>query len=134
MGNSGNSEVELGFSRQMKGGKSLSATLTPKNKDLEVELVDSSFEDGATWTATANMALDDAANMKDSAKLSLKRSWAWLVQVYRQACSQSPRRRCIVVDCASASGGKTVTYVLMPSWYCSHVCFFTLLRLRRPEL
>jgi hypothetical protein len=75
--NSGNSEVELGFSRQMKGGKSLSATLTPKNKDLEVELVDSSFEDGATWTATANMALDDAANMKDSAKLSLKRSWAW---------------------------------------------------------
>jgi hypothetical protein len=74
--NSGNSEVELGYSRQLKDGKALSATLGA-NKDLEVELVDSSFEDGATWTATANMALDDAANMKDNAKVTLKRSWAW---------------------------------------------------------
>jgi len=75
--NSGDAEVEVGFSRQLKEGKSLSATLTPKTKDLEVELVDASFEDGATWTATANVPLNDAASVKDSAKVTLKRSWAW---------------------------------------------------------
>jgi len=75
--NSGDAEVELGFSRQLKDGKSLSATLAPKNKDLEVNLVDSSFEDGATWTATANVPLEDASNVKNNAKVTLKRSWAW---------------------------------------------------------
>jgi len=75
--NSGESEVEVGFSRQLKEGKSLSATLTPKSKDLEVELVDSSFESGATWTATANVALDDTASIANNAKVTLKRSWAW---------------------------------------------------------
>jgi len=75
--NSGDAEVEVGFSRQLKAGKSLSATLTPKNKDLEVELVDSSFENGATWTATANLPLEDASGITNNAKVSLKRSWAW---------------------------------------------------------
>jgi hypothetical protein len=75
--NSGESELELGFSRQLKEGQSLSATLTPASKDLEVNLVDSSFENGATWTATANVGLDDASSIADNAKVTLKRSWAW---------------------------------------------------------
>jgi len=75
--NSGDTAVEVGFSRQLKEGKSLSATLTPASKDLEVELVDSSFEQGATWTATANVGLDDASSIADNAKVTLKRSWAW---------------------------------------------------------
>jgi hypothetical protein len=75
--NSGDTEVEVGFSRQLKEGKSLSATLAPKTKDLEVELVDSSFESGATWTATANVPLEDASGISNNAKVTLKRSWAW---------------------------------------------------------
>jgi len=74
---SGDSALEVGFSRQLKDGQSLSATLTPASKDLEVELVDSSFENGATWTATANVGLDDASSIADNAKVTLKRSWAW---------------------------------------------------------
>jgi hypothetical protein len=75
--NSGDSALEVGFSRQLKDGQSVSATLTPASKDLEVELVDSSFENGATWTATANVGLDDASSIADNAKVTLKRSWAW---------------------------------------------------------
>ena len=50
------------------------ATLTPADKNLDVELVDSKFEDGATWTAKASVPLEDA---KDGAKVSLKRAWTW---------------------------------------------------------
>jgi len=75
--NSGDADVEVGFSRSLKEGQTLSATLTPKSKDVELELVDSSFEEGATWTATANVPLEDTSNILDAAKLTLKRSWSW---------------------------------------------------------
>jgi len=71
--NSGESAVEVGYSTDLSESRSLSATLTPASKDLEVELVDSGFESGATWTATATANLEDAA----AAKVTLKRSWAW---------------------------------------------------------
>ena len=71
--NSGESAVEVGYSTDLSDSRSLSATLTPASKDLEVELVDSGFESGATWTATATANLEDAA----AAKVTLKRSWAW---------------------------------------------------------
>lgn len=75
--NSGDSALEFGFSRQLKDGQSLSATLTPASKDLELQLVDNTFESGASWTATANLGLDDASSIADNAKVTLKRSWAW---------------------------------------------------------
>jgi len=74
---SGNSEVEVGFRRKLKEGQELNAVLTPKSRDLEVSLVDSAFEDGATWTATANVPLEDTSNILDAAKVTLKRSWSW---------------------------------------------------------
>jgi hypothetical protein len=72
--NDSSAAFEVGYSRDLEDGRQLSATLTPADKNLEVELVDSKFEDGATWTATANVPLEDA---KDGAKLSLKRAWTW---------------------------------------------------------
>ena len=66
--------VELGYERQLEAGRTVSATLTPADKNLDVELVDSKFEDGATWTAKASVPLEDA---KDGAKVSLKRAWTW---------------------------------------------------------
>merc|ERR1712159_114901 len=40
---------ELGYEHDLEQGKQVSATLHPDNKELEVEYVDSKFEDGATW-------------------------------------------------------------------------------------
>lgn len=69
---------ELGYQRDLEDGRQVSATLTPADKNLDVELVDSKFESGATWTAKASVPLDgDNANLLDAAKLSLKRAWAW---------------------------------------------------------
>lgn len=68
---------EVGYSRDLEDGKSLSATLSPESKDLEIEYTDTSFEDGATWTATANLPLDSDDNIMDSASVTLSRSWDW---------------------------------------------------------
>jgi hypothetical protein len=69
------STYELGYERDLEEGKTLSATLVPADKSLEVELVDTNFESGATWTATANIPTD--SYLLDDAKVSLKRAWAW---------------------------------------------------------
>jgi hypothetical protein len=74
----GATSYELGYEHNLEDGRDVSATLKPDAKDLEVEYVDNKFESGATWTATANVPLEaGASNLLDSAKLSLKRSWAW---------------------------------------------------------
>jgi hypothetical protein len=65
---------EVGYQRELEDGRTLSATMTPADKNVDIELVDSKFESGATWTAKATVPLEDA---KDNAKLSLKRSWTW---------------------------------------------------------
>jgi hypothetical protein len=65
---------ELGYERELQEGRHVSATVKPADKNMDVELVDSKFESGATWTATASVPLEDA---KDNAKLSLKRAWTW---------------------------------------------------------
>eukprot|EP00967_Tisochrysis_lutea_P002553 scaffold3132_cov30-Tisochrysis_lutea.AAC.1 len=71
-------DVELGFERTLEEGKVLSASFRPDKSDLEVSLEDSTFESGATWTATANVALDsDPSNLLDAARVTLKRSWGW---------------------------------------------------------
>lgn len=49
-----------------------------KAGSLEVSFEDSTFESGATWTATANVGLEgDAVSILDNAKVTLKRSWGW---------------------------------------------------------
>jgi len=71
-------DVELTFERTLEEGKVLHASFKPDKSDLEVSLSDSTFESGATWTATANVALDtDPANLLDAARVTLKRSWGW---------------------------------------------------------
>ena len=70
--------IEVGYERDLEDGRTLSATLTPADKNLEVELVDTKFESGATWTAKASVPLDgDSSNLIDAATLSLKRAWSW---------------------------------------------------------
>jgi len=68
---------ELGYSRSLEEGKDVSATFSPDSHELEVEYVDSKFEDGATWTATATVDTDNVGNLADATQLKLKRSWAW---------------------------------------------------------
>jgi len=68
---------ELGYSRSLEEGKDVSATFTPTNNQLEVEYVDSKFENGATWTATASVDTSDPSNVLDATKVTLKRQWSW---------------------------------------------------------
>ena len=68
--------IELGYERELEAGRTLSATLTPADKNLEVEITDTKFESGATWTATATVPLE-GDNMVDAAKLTLTRAWSW---------------------------------------------------------
>jgi len=68
---------EVGYSRSLDEGKEVSATFTPSSNQLEVEYVDSKFENGATWTATANVDTSDVSNVLDATKVTLKRQWSW---------------------------------------------------------
>lgn len=68
---------EVSFEKELETGRSVTATLTPKSQNLEVEYKDDTFESGASWTATANVPLDDANNILDAAKLTLSRAWTW---------------------------------------------------------
>jgi len=68
---------EVGYSRELEDGKEVSATFTPDSSELEVEYIDSKFEDGATWTAKASVDTSDAGNILDATKLTLKRAWSW---------------------------------------------------------
>lgn len=73
----GATSFELGYSTTLEGGQEVSATFAPDSNELEVEYVDSKFEKGATWTATATVDTSDAGNIVDAASLKLKRSWSW---------------------------------------------------------
>jgi hypothetical protein len=68
---------ELGYSRELEEGKEVSASFTPDSSELNVEYVDSKFENGATWTAKATVDTGDAGNILDATKLTLKRAWSW---------------------------------------------------------
>ena len=70
------SAIEVEYERDLEDGRTLSATLTPADKNLEVEVTDTKFESGATWTATASVPLE-GDNMVDAAKLTLTRAWSW---------------------------------------------------------
>jgi hypothetical protein len=67
---------EVGYSRNLEAGRDLEATFNPDSKNLDVELVDTKFESGATWTAKASVPLE-GNNILDAAQLTLKRSWSW---------------------------------------------------------
>jgi len=68
---------EVGYSRSVNGAD-VSATYASSDQSLDVEYVDSKFEDGATWTAKLSVDTGDMADSKlDAAKLTLKRPWAW---------------------------------------------------------
>mmetsp|Transcript_26084 Transcript_26084/g.43075 ORF Transcript_26084/g.43075 Transcript_26084/m.43075 type:complete len:130 (-) Transcript_26084:162-551(-) len=66
-------EYELGYSIEPVRGKLVSATITPANNVLKVEMADSSFEPGATWKGTTNI---DARTGKMS-KVTITRAWNW---------------------------------------------------------
>merc|ERR1711924_137266 len=69
------SATEVTYDRALEDGRSVSTTYTPSSKNLEIEYTDDGFESGATWTATANVGLDDGDNILDAASVSVKRSW-----------------------------------------------------------
>jgi len=74
----GDTSYEVGYQRSLDNGRDVSATFTPADKNLEVEYTDKNFERDATWTVNANVPLESgSSNVLDSAKLTLKRSWAW---------------------------------------------------------
>jgi hypothetical protein len=73
----GATAYEVGYDRNLEDGRDVSATFSPDSKNLEVEYTDTTFESGATWTATAAIPLESGDNILDSASLKLKRSWSW---------------------------------------------------------
>jgi hypothetical protein len=77
--NGGSASYEVGYEHKLEDGRDVSATFRPGDKDLDIEYVDNKFESGATWTAKANVPLDNGGsnNILDAAKLTLKRSWSW---------------------------------------------------------
>jgi len=68
---------EVGYDTNIEDGRDVSATYKPDSNTLEVDYTDTTFEKGATWTASAEVPLEDSNNIMDAAKLSLKRSWTW---------------------------------------------------------
>jgi hypothetical protein len=72
----GDTSYEVGYEHNLEAGRDVSATFRPGAKELDVELVDNKFENGATWTAKAEVPLD-GGNAVENAKLSLRRSWNW---------------------------------------------------------
>jgi hypothetical protein len=78
MGGENAPTYELGYERDLEDGRQVSATLQPANKNVDIELVDNKFEQGAVWTAKASVPLEgDAKGVLDAAKVSLKRAWTW---------------------------------------------------------
>jgi len=70
---------EVGYDHNLEDGRDISATVKPNSKEVEIDYVDNKFENGATWTASASVPLENSgsSNMLDAAKLTLKRSWKW---------------------------------------------------------
>merc|ERR1712106_1032578 len=52
------SAIEVEYERDLEDGRTLTASLTPADKNLEVEVTDTKFESGATWTAKASVPLE----------------------------------------------------------------------------
>jgi hypothetical protein len=77
--NGGDASYEVGYDHNLEDGRDVSATIKPNSKEVNVDYVDNKFESGATWTASANVPLENSGNnnILDAAKLTLKRSWAW---------------------------------------------------------
>jgi hypothetical protein len=77
--NGGDVAYEVGYDHNLEQGRDISATIKPKDKQVEIDYVDNKFENGATWTASASVPLENSGNnnILDAAKLSLKRSWQW---------------------------------------------------------
>jgi len=73
----GDASYEVGYDHNLESGRDVSATFKGDSGELAVDYVDSKFESGATWTASASVPADAGSNVLDAAKLSLKRSWAW---------------------------------------------------------
>jgi hypothetical protein len=70
---------EVGYDHNLEEGRDISATIKPNSKEVEIDYVDNKFENGATWTASASVPLENSGNnnILDAAKLTLKRSWQW---------------------------------------------------------
>jgi hypothetical protein len=77
--NEGDASYEIGYDHNLEEGRDVSATIKPKSREVEIDYVDNKFENGATWTASASVPLENSGsnNMLDAAKLTLKRSWKW---------------------------------------------------------
>ena len=75
----GDVTTEVSYDHNLEAGRDISATLKPGSKQLDVDYVDNKFENGATWTASASVPLENSgsSNLLDAAKVTLKRSWAW---------------------------------------------------------
>jgi hypothetical protein len=77
--NEGDASYEIGYDHNLEEVRDVSATIKPKSREVEIDYVDNKFENGATWTASASVPLENSGsnNMLDAAKLTLKRSWKW---------------------------------------------------------
>jgi hypothetical protein len=77
--NGGDATYEVGYDHTIEDGRDVSATIKPGSKEVDIDYVDNKFENGATWTASASVPLENAgsSNIMDAAKLTLKRSWKW---------------------------------------------------------
>jgi len=71
----GDVKYEVSLDHNIEDGRDISATFG--GDTLDVDYSDTTFEDGATWTASASVPVSDAGNILDAATLSLKRSWTW---------------------------------------------------------
>jgi hypothetical protein len=75
----GDVTYEVGYDHNLEDGRDVSATVKPASKELEIDYVDTKFESGATWTASAAVPLENSgsSNILDAAKVTLKRAWSW---------------------------------------------------------
>jgi len=68
---------EIGYDHKLEDGRDVSASFKPDSKTLDVDYTDTTFEKGATWTASASVPLEDSSGMMDNAKVTLRRAWNW---------------------------------------------------------
>jgi len=70
-------KYEIGYDHNFDAGRDVSAKFNGDSGEVAVDYVDSKFEDGATWTASASVPYDAGSDVIDKAKVTLKRSWQW---------------------------------------------------------
>lgn len=74
----GSTTYNVEYDHNLSDGKDLHVEVGSDSGDVKVDYVDSKFEDGAVWTASASVPTNGAANdLLDKASLSLKRAWKW---------------------------------------------------------